>query len=592
MERDISNPHKSSGSTSESPEGTEKRTLYETVPFSPITHNVNGCFLVNDENHIYETLNERHRQILPMSNKHGEAEHPFHVGDFSPSWILGDEEYEAGFYSSSTGLGHLTEDGEVAVLDDYWLRLFDDTEEAKDAKIPAKCVLTIEPRTSDLVNLKGEPFGYPKAVDGKRYEGTYIKVKSSYTQSGEELLSWVREWFEYLDAELGTDLADHFDPIWETFYIGGLERYIRFDIDAIERGVFGGDNTKRLCHTGDERESRRAEDIVENGRFKIFQFSTTELDELGFEEGPRDEEGRLAVKSDKLKIYRADNARRYGRDDYRHHPKFETRINEGKFHVGEWDDLVARADSILLTHLDYASITEEDLVSDDFFRPVDDDGEPVEDHPTRHPTEYARPTGRMAVLRDYWRSDETRRSLEGLVFHSQTESYRDVLIALNYKYSGAVTYKQLMEATGLSYSGVRRAVRRLVDARVLTRLRDAITFVDWANQFAFEKGRAWLREHLDPRESLVEMAARSVDRQLYREQLNSSASTETEEEVGEKEDAEQEVCSKTENGEIAERPAGDDGLTPDERRDIERKMESGEFPTFVSGTLMVDGGTD
>lgn len=592
MERDISNPHKSSGSTSESPEETKKNTICDTVPFSPITHNVDGCFLIADENHIYETLNERHRQISTTTNKYGEAEHPSHVGDFSPSWICEDEEYEAGFYSSSTGLGYLNEDGEVAVLDDYWLRLFDDAGKAKDANIPAKCTLTIEPRTSDLVNLKGEPFGYPKAVDGKLYEGTYIKVKSSYAQSGEELLSWVGEWFEHLDAEWGTDLADHFKPIWETFYVGGLERHIRFDIAAIERGVFAGDNTKRLCHTGDERETRRAEDIVENGRFKIFQFSTTELDELGFKEGPRDEEGRLAVKSDKLKIYRADNARRYGRDNYRYHPKFETRINEGKFHVSEWDNLAARADSILLTHLNYADITEEDLVSDDFFRPVDEDGEPVQDHPTRQPTEYARPTGRMAALRDYWRSDETRRSLEGLVFHSETESYRDILIALNYKYSGAVTYKQLMEATGLSYSGVRRAVRKLVDARVLTRLRDAITLVDWANQFAYEKGRAWLREHLDPRESLVEMAARAVDRKLYRENLNSSSSVETDEEVDEEEETKQEECSTPEGEEDSELISVCEGLTPSEIREIEQRMKSEEFSTFVSGTIIADGGAD
>lgn len=592
MERDISNPHKSSGSTSESPEETEKNTIYQTVPFSAITHNVDGCLLIADANYIYETVAEQYSRLHATTNEHGSAERPFHVGDLSPSWILEDEEYETGFYSSSTGLGNLNEDGEVVVLDDYWLRLFDDTEEAKDAKIPAKCTLTIEPRSSELVNLKGESFGYPKAVDGKRYEGTYIKVKSSYAQSGEELLAWVREWFEHLDSEWGTDLADHFEPIWETFYIGGLERHVRFDIDAIERGVFAVDNTKRLSHTGDERETRSAEDIVENGRFKIFQFSTTELDELGFKEGPRDEEREIAVKSDKLKIYRADNARRYGRDNYRHHPKFETRINEGKFHVSEWDNLVARADSILLTHLDYADITEEDLMSDDLFRPVDDEGEPVEDHPTRQSTEYARPTGRMAALRDYWRSDETRRSLEGLVFHSQTESYRDILIALNYKYSGAVTYKQLMEATGLSYSGVRRAVRKLVDARVLTRLRDAITLVDWANQFAYEKGRAWLREHLDPRESLVKMAARAVDRKLYREKLNSSSSVETDEEVDEEEETKQEVSSTTEDGEDSELPSGCEGLTASELREIEQRMESEEFSTFVSGTLMADGGTD
>jgi DNA-binding Lrp family transcriptional regulator len=580
--------HKSSDETTETPEND---TVYKTVPFSAVTHNVDAYILIADDNYIYETCADQHRQFCAITDDRGNKDQPYHIGSFSPSWELDESEYEAGFYRSKTGLGRLDDDGEVVPYHDYWLRLFEDVETTRSARIPAKCTLTIEPRSDELVNLAGEPFSYPKAADGNQYEGTYIKIKSSYAQSGEELLSWVREWFEHLDSTWGTDLTDHFDPILETFYVGGLERYVRFDISAIERGVFTADNTKRLCHTGGERESRHSEDFIENGRFKIFQFSTTELGELGFKEGPHNEEGELAVKSDKLKIYRADNAHRYGPDDYRHHPKFETRINEGKFHVNEWNSLVARADSVLLTHLDYAAITEADLVSDDFFQPLSDDGEPVEEHPTRQPTEYAHPTGRMAELRKYWMSDETRRSLEGLVFHSQTESYRDILIALNFKFSGAVTYKQLIDATGLSYSGVRRAVRELVDARILTRISDHVTYVDWANQFAYEKGRAWLREHLDPRDALDEMAARAVDREDHRKKLNPSSDVGADNEANNKEEAEKEetpVTTKEEN----EPSAGYEGLTPSERREIEQQMDSGELPTFTSGTLMADGGTD
>jgi hypothetical protein len=592
MVENHSNPHKSSGSTSESPENQERGTLFQTVPFSPITHNVDGYVIVNDDSYIYETLGEQYRRLAAATGKPGSAKSPLHVGDFSPAWVHGDREYEAGYYSSRTGIGRLNDEDEVVPCDDYWLRLFDDTAEAKSAKIPAKCTLTIEPRASDLVNLKGEPFGYPKAVDGKRYEGTYIKVKSSYAQSGEELLSWVHDWFKHLDAEWGTDLAHHFKPIRETYYIGGLERHVRFNIDAIERGVFAADNTKRLCHTGDEREARHAEDVIENGRVKIFQFSTTELSELGFEEGPRDDDGRLTVKSDKVKIYRTENARQYGRENFRHHPKFETRINEGKFHVSEWDNLVARADSILLTHLRHASITEEDLVSDDLFRPVDKDGEPIENHPTRQSTEYACPTGRMAELREYWRSAETRRNLEGLIFHSKTESYRDILTALIFKFSGMVTYEQLMSATGLSYSGVRKAVGKLVEARVLTRIRECVTYVEWANQLAYEKGRAWLREYLDPAEVLASMNARAEERELRREGHSTSRAG-AEGQVCEKVEAEEvESPTAVEADEEHKQPVGYNGLSQSERAEVAQKMESGEFSTFISGTEVTGSEAD
>jgi hypothetical protein len=589
MPTDTSNPHKSSGSTPESDENLSNGHLYQTVPFSPVTHNVNAYIQIDDGNHIYETVVRQHELQQRSTGRCGDSDAPFCVGYFSPSWVLDETEYEAGHYSSPTGIGYLDSTGEVTLFEDQWFSLFESCENGTKATLPAKCTINLEPRTSDLVNKRGDPFSYPKAHDGVRYEGTYIKVNSSYAQSPEELLSWVQEWFEHLDAEWGTDLMDYWEPIWPTYYIGGLERHVRFHIDAIERGVFAADNTKRLCHTGNEREARRGSDIIENGRFRIFQFATTELDELGFDQGPRDDEGNPTVRSDKVKIYRAANASRYGCDNFRHHPKYETRINEGKFHVSNWDDLVARSDSILLTHLDYASITEDDLVSDDFFRPVTKDGDPVDDHPTWQSTEHTSPRGRMAELRDFWRSDETRRTLEGLVYHSQTDTYRFILTALNFKFSGPVTYQQLMEATGLSYSGVRRAVTKLVEANLLTRIPDHVTYVDWANQFAYEKGRAWLREHLDPREALVEMAAAAVDNALRREGAASTSNEAPEEEPDH--DDRDDTTDIDERDEQAVLP-GYEGLSAKERRELEQEMEAGTLPAFGTATLLADGGTD
>jgi hypothetical protein len=88
------------------------------------------------------------------------------------------------------------------------------------------------------------------------------------------------------------------------------------------------------------------------------------------------------------------------------------------------------------------------------------------------------------------------------------------------------------------------------------------------------------------------MAARAVDRKLYRENLNSSSSVEKDEEVDEEEETQQKECSTTEDEGDAELPSGCEGLTPGELREIEQRMESEEFSTFVSGTLMADGGAD
>ncbi|KPN31945.1 hypothetical protein SY89_02702 [Halolamina pelagica] len=594
MKENDSNPHKRSGNTPESPENREK-TPIKVIDYTPRTHGVDVFFQLLDDNELYDALADLQRQHNEKNGYRGRSGHPHHVGDINPSWTPGDEEHHVGFYSSSTGIGHLNENGDFVCYEDQRLRLFENIDNGKAATTAAKCTLTLEPRGPHLVNREKEPFGYPKAVDGQRYTGTYIKAQVSYATDLSESLGWIREYFEHLDNELGTSLMAYWDPIPETLYFSGLERYVRHDLASMGRIISTQRNTARLIHTGNEGEEGTVKEDIRHGEHSIFSVSSTEFEHLGYTAGPRSDSGRLRVKKDKIKTYRAKNADRYSEENYRYHPKTESKALKGKLHASAWSEVVDRLDSILLHHLEMAAIGEDDLVSDDYFRPVDKDGEP-EDDETFETREYQAPEGRIASLRKAWEGEDARRKLEGFILHSKTESYRDILNILMFDpaHGGrSVTYEYLQKKTGLSYSAVQRNVTKLTDARILHKLHEGCIFVSWASQTAFERVRDWLRDYFDPKGVLTKIKERAEDRVSARIGRNDEAEEvkqESDEAVVEDEDSDGVDFVDISGGSMLDEDtqAGLDEVFAEARE----KMESGEWDDFGSGHAMTDGGPD
>jgi hypothetical protein len=508
----------------------------------------------------------------------------------SPAWIPGDTEHHVGFYSSPTGIGHLNENGDLVDYYDQRLRLFENIEDGTAATTAAKCTIALEPRGPHLVNKQKEPFGYPKAANGQRYTGTYVKAQISYAQDLDEALDWISEYFQHLDDELGTSFMTYWDPIPETLYFSGLERYVRHDIGCMGRIIHTERNTARLIHTGDEGEEGTIEEDIRHGDHSLFSVSSTEFEHLGYTVGPR-RDGKLAVKKDKIKTYRAKNANRYSEDNYRHHPKTETKAVKGKLHASAWSEAIDRLDSILLHHLDMAAIGEDDLVSDDYFRPIDKNGEPENDE-TFESREYHAPTGRIASLRKSWEGEDARRKLEGFILHSNTESYKDILNILMFdpEHEGnSVTYEYLQEKTGLSYSSVQRNVTKLADARILHKVNEGCVFVRWASQTAFERVRDWLRNFFDPKKVLKDIKKRAESKVAARaSEDDKTEETEEEPEEGVVEDNDDFI-------DISCRDMLDDGVRAGLNKAFEearKQMEAGKWDDFGTARAMTDGGND
>ncbi|WP_257298058.1 hypothetical protein [Haloarchaeobius sp. FL176] len=601
MERNNSNPHKSSENT---PESRENRTNTSTehANYTPRTHGVDVFFQLRDENRLYDALADLQCKLCTEVGYNGRSDHPHHVGDISPSWTPDDDEHHVGFYSSSTGIGHLNKNRDFVGYDDQRLRLFEDINDGKGATTAAKCTLTLEPRGPHLVNKQKDSFGYPKAVDGHRYAGTYIKAQISYAQDLDEVLDWISEYFQHLDDELGTSLMTHWDPIAETLYFSGLERYVRHNLGSMGRIIHTERNTSRLIHTGNEGEEGTIEEDIRHGDHSLFSVSSTEFEHLGYTIGPR-RDGKLAVKKDKIKTYRAKNANRHSEANYRHHPKTETKAVKGKLHASAWGEVIDRLDSILLHHLDMAAIGEEDLVADDYFRPIDKNGEPENDE-TFESREYHAPTGRIVSLRKAWEGEDARRKLEGFILHSNTESYKDILNILMFdpEHQGtSVTYKYLQEKTGLSYSSVQRNVTKLTDARILHKINDGCIFVRWASQAAFERVREWLRNFFDPKRVLNDIKKRAESKVAARageDDESEEIEEEPEEEVDENNDDESEEIEEEPEEEVDENNddfidiSSNDMLEDDVRAGLEevfeearKRMEAGEWDDF--GTVQL-----
>ncbi|WP_199241223.1 hypothetical protein, partial [Halorubrum sp. SS7] len=291
------------------------------------------------------------------------------------------------------------------------------------------------------------------------------------------------------------------------------------------------------------------------------------------------------------KTYRTKNANRYSEDNYRHHPKTETKAVKGKLHASAWEEVIDRLDSILLHHLDMSAIGEENLVSDDYFQPRDKDDEP-EENETFESREYQAPTGRIASLRESWEGEDARRKLEGFILHSNTESYKDILNILMFdpEHEGrSVTYKYLQEKTGLSYSSVRRNVTKLADARILHKVNEGCVFVRWASQTAFERVRDWLRDFFDPKQVLNDIKERAKAKFASRTEKDDES-----EEI--EEEPEKDVVENDDDFiDISSGGMLDDDVQAELNEAFEearKQMESGKWDDFGTARSMTDGGTD
>lgn len=313
------------------------------------------------------------------------------------------------------------------------------TDEIEYQKPPIALTITIEPQVKGLTYDDGNDLHLPFG------EGTRLKIQTTYCERGSQIISRA---IRALQSAIGDRVdIDASNIKRDSARIWKAEAHIRFDIDRKHAAVRTLQKTGQLIDVGGQselEEHRRRqregwlEALVESDRFDHLGFDAVDYSEL-------------------LKIYQTKDWADRPSTDPLYHPKLEAALNGTNGcnapHLSELDDVLSRLRTLVCAHAEWASITEEDLIADDYF------------DPSRQPSfEWEHPEGRRDDLAAYYNRFEAVIQQEAL--QKQTLAVYDLLMVVA-EYHGA-TYDELEAVVGLSRSTLQYHVSRLKEVGLLT----------------------------------------------------------------------------------------------------------------------------
>jgi len=363
---------------------------------------------------------------------------------------------------------------------------------------PRSLSLKLEPQDDALVYPDGNDFRLPHG------EGTLVRVQSTWVDQTEEFLERAAH---LLGHTLNYGVLQE-DVVTESAAFEKAEVHHRLD-EAVE-----GDVVHTLRQSA-ELLAKHDADVDDTGkhegsRWLEQKIRTSEWEQLGF---PRLDAEIL------IKLYYPKDPDRvdYPLDQ----PKLEVALNGKETVVDEetgqrsekmipwerWDEVMAILDEILLSHLQWADVSEADLVADDY-----------SDGPENPRVQWFHPEGRRYWLRKHYES------LQPALYREATRTRTDLVLDILdiVRRRGQVTYEDLVAETGAAKRTVREHVRRLADGvggddapGLLSRTRGAKTLVAFSSRYLEDLGADAIDAIQADREELAEDRGDRADDRVH-----------------------------------------------------------------------------
>ena len=356
--------------------------------------------------------------------------------------------------------------------------------------------IEVMPQYEDLVYKSGDRLECPYG------EGTRAICRTTWAESPIEIETRMYDALRAVYGDEALNLAADGIPIDrndESRRLLKAEAHVRLAEQKKNSVVESIDQSKELIDWGGRSEIEAAQQREAKGWIES-RLVSDRWDLLGFDDMP--------FKTG-LKLYQVQDWHKRPEDDPFRHPKLEAAfegVDRGALpHVDDWDEVMAHLRSIVSTHLAWAGVEREDLVSDDYF-----DGSLVDEY------EYQHPEGRRSMLRR--RYEDRATDVWRAAVHPQTTAIYDILRVVA-REKGA-TYDMLVDRTGLARSTVRYHVAKLEDKDVLKRLGNP-TLVVYDAEALRDKAEEILRS-VQPDDTPEDAEERAEEREERREEQQNS----------------------------------------------------------------------
>ncbi len=412
-----------------------------------ITHGSAVSVVVDDQLQTYDHLRNLWRENVGEAGEEAVVEaHPEFMPEGDYVWKFSSSKWKAGAENAH---------GDWKRYYEYHIRLrkrITLNGEEQLRKPATSLSLDIQPQSDELCYQDGNDYSLPYG------EGSRIRVKTTYAErSGDVLDRLFNSLSDCLDALDGNpDIVSIGALKPESARISKLETYLRFDVDQKHKVKRCLDKSENLIDVGGGSEIQTFKQRQEEGWLEA-RVSSDRWNRLGLEPLEVDciINGNESTKrlERELKVYQATDWHERGDDDPLHHPKIEASLDGGSAHISEWDAALDSLRQLLLAHMQWSGVSDDELIADEYFKPA------------IQPTiQFDHPEGRRDDLRRYYSRFEAVIWSESLKY--QTDAVYDILSYLSENYGA--TYEQLETATGFSRSNLDYHVGRLREAGLVT----------------------------------------------------------------------------------------------------------------------------
>ena len=459
-----------------------------TIPDGSLYQHARAAWYAH-EDELVEDHRGRKYAVLSRTYEHPDEDEDdeYAVTLRSSRWMAGtgeNENYRA-WYKYDVTLQPLDEDGEI----DWW-------------RTPPRALsVKIIPQADELVYPDGNDLELPHG------EGSLVEVQSTWIQEPEEFLERAAH---LLGSTLGYGVRSA-EIVEDSKGFRKAEVHHRINKGTEDDLVHTLRQSVDLLARHEAEVQDRNE--FDGHRWLEAKIRTDQWERLGF--GDLD-----APVLAKVYYPEAPDQVEYPMDQ----PKFEvaldgkeTVVDDGRtterwIHWDRWEEIVAHLEEILLAHLQWAAISPEDLVADDYSA-----------GPNAQRVAFQLPEGRRTWLRKHYES------LVPALYREATKHNTDLIYdILNVVHKhGPCTYEKLVEETGAAYRTVREHVRRLEEdvggdgPGLLKRIPDAVTFVTFSSRYFEELGEDAL-DTIKPDDTPEQREERAEERRSRREDNSSS----------------------------------------------------------------------
>ena len=388
----------------------------------------------------------------------------------------------------------------------YDLTLRERDEDGDLHKTGQACSLRVIPQFADLNYKDGKPLTLQYG------EGSLVRCSTTWADSAAEIEGRMLDVLEIvLDVDRGRLLADR-DA--DSRRLTKAEAHHRFDIGWKRQVVEVMDQTRDLIAYGGMSEVEAHQYRVREGYLEAL-LDADRWHLLGFERTSYDIE---------LKCYQNAGWSEIPREDPAHHPKLEASFagvdGDGALpHVDDWDEVMSVLRSVVSAHLEWAGVSREELVADDY-----------QPGPASPEYRYSHPGGRRQQLRERYEAVGTEIHREAL--KANTQAVYDILRVVATE-SGA-SYDTLEERTGLARSTIRYHVSRLTEIGVCEKVSNPVLVV-FPSLAVLDEAEEILRR-IYPDDQVDDMMERAEERRERRENRADPSSVGDQEESDDQDD--------------------------------------------------------